>query len=47
MQRYFSKIGMTIADPNTGSKIYWCLINEVLNKSPCNSFSFRKWIFCF
>ena len=32
-QRYFSKIGMTLTDPNTGSKRYWWLINKVLNKT--------------
>ena len=29
----FSKIGMTLTDPNTGSKRYWWLINKVLNKT--------------
>ncbi len=31
-QKYFSKIGTTLANPATGSKTYWSLINKVLNK---------------
>ena len=30
-QKYFSKIVMTLADPSTGSKRYWWLINKVPN----------------
>ena len=31
--RYFMKIGETLSDAQTGRKIYWSLINKILNKA--------------
>ena len=30
---YIKKIGMTLARPETGTKTYWSLINNILNKA--------------
>ena len=32
-QRYFLKIGETLSRADTGNKMYWSLINRVLNKA--------------
>ena len=32
-EKYLTKIGRTLSDPETGRKIYWSLINKILNKA--------------
>ena len=32
-QKYFAKIGDTLSNPSTGSKLYWSLVNKMLNKA--------------
>ena len=32
-QKYFAKIGRTLSNPSTGSKLYWSLVNKMLNKA--------------
>ena len=32
-QKYFAKIGRTLLNPSTGSKLYWSLVNKMLNKA--------------
>ena len=31
--KYFTKIGRTLSNPDTGKKLYWSLINKILNKA--------------
>ncbi len=31
--KYFTKIGRTLSNPETGKKLYWSLINKILNKA--------------
>ena len=31
-QKYLMKIRQTLSNPNTGQKMYWSLINKILNK---------------
>ena len=31
--KYFTKIGRTLSNPETGRKLYWSLINKILNKA--------------
>ena len=31
--KYFTKIGRTLSNPETGKKLYWSMINKVLNKA--------------
>ena len=30
---YFAKVGRKLSDPSTGTKMYWSLVNKVLNKA--------------
>ena len=32
-QKYFAKIGRTLSNPSTGSKLYWSLVSKKLNKA--------------
>ena len=32
-EKYFMKIGRTLSNPETGKKLYWSLINKILNKA--------------
>ena len=32
-QKYFAKVGRTLSNPSTGSKLYWSLVNKMLNKA--------------
>ena len=32
-EKYFMKIGRTLSNPQTGKKLYWSLINKILNKA--------------
>ena len=32
-RQYFTKIGKTLSNPETGQKTYWSLINKILNKA--------------
>ena len=32
-QKYFAKVGCTLSNPSTGSKLYWSLVNKMLNKA--------------
>ena len=31
--QYFTKMGKTLSNPETGQKTYWSLINKILNKT--------------
>ena len=31
--KYFMKIGRALSNPDTGKKLYWSLINKILNKA--------------
>ena len=31
--KYFTKIGRTLSNPETGKKLYWSMINKILNKA--------------
>ena len=30
---YFAKVGRKLSDPSTGTKMYWSLVNKILNKA--------------
>ena len=32
-QKYFAKISRNLSNPSTGSKLYWTLVNKMLNKA--------------
>ena len=31
--KYFGKIGRTLSNPEAGKKLYWSLINKIVNKA--------------